>query len=166
MCSPSTATNVISSFLIRFLVDHLLALLFLRNQERQQEVISIEGDLELGAHDGLDLLDVALTGGLVVLVLPCRDKVVVRPRGVLLALGLELRGLAADERYAFVQLAQTFVAQRVGLGEVWCHDAEWRGEVWCPWLHELGVQVVRQRDRFLAVWVRRVGLDAIGHYRI
>ena len=134
------------SFLIRFLVNHLLALLLLRNQERQQEVISVEGDLELGTDDGLDLLDVSLAAGLLVLVLPRREEVVVRPRGVLLALGLELGGLATDHRHALVQLAQAFFAQRVSLGEVWRHDAVWCGEVRCPWPHEFGIQVVCQCD--------------------
>lgn len=108
--------------MVHLVVDRLLTLRLLRLQKLLQPNEGIHRHLQFGAHDRLDLFQIALARRLLVLILPRAHEVLVRPDGVLLTLLLELGRLALDQWHALVELAQALVAERVGLGEVRGND--------------------------------------------
>ena len=143
-------------------MNYLLTLLFLRLQKLFRPNKCIHGHLQLGTNNRLDLLHIALASCLIVFILPRTHQVLVRPEGILFTLLLEFSRFTLDQRHAFVEFAQAFVAERVGFGEVRRDDGEGGLQVGCERLGEARVQVLDEGYGFLAVRMVLVGLDAIG----
>lgn len=147
--------------MVDLVISYLLTLLFLRLQKFLQPDKRVHRHLQLSTHDRLDLLQIAFTSRLIVLILPRTHKVLIRPDGILFALLLEFRRLNLDHRHALVKLTQTLVAERVGLGEVRGDDGVGGLQVGCEGLGEARVHIMGEGYGFLAVWMVLVGFDAV-----
>ena len=156
------SVNQLTTLMVYLVVNYLLTLFLLHLQKLLHPNKRIHCHLQLSTHDCLDLLHIALARCLFVLILPRTHKVLIRPEGILFTLLLEFSRLTLDQRHTLVELAQAFVTERIGLGEVRGDDGVGGLQVGYEWLGEVGVQVLDEGYGFLAVRMVLVGLDAVG----
>jgi len=162
---------------IGLLLDNLLALLLRFSEVVSDQLEKGNGQLNLSANNGLDLLYNASSLGLLVLIVVClEDKVlslighVQWIEGETLYFLLDCGSLRLDNGETRLQGGETVVAERIGLGQVWRDVGVWASQVGRHWLEEIviggRVGAVDNGQGFCAVWIRFVSRDAVRDKRV